>query len=180
MSSSYSHTTLSYGDLFKSLAWQMRPTCIVEFGILNGYSLEHFRQGCSPETRIYAYDIFERFIGNSANRTIIDRFKDYPNIQIEEGDYYKKHTEIPDGSIDILHIDIANDGDVYEFAIQQYLRKLTPSGIMILEGGSVERDNVGWMIKYGKRPISPVLDKYRDSLDITVFQGFPSVSIIRR
>ena len=179
MESSYARTTLSYGDFFKVLSWQIRPKCIVEFGILNGYSLEYFRQGATPETQIYAYDIFERFVGNSAKRTIVDRFRDYPNIHIEEGDYYMKHAEIPDGSVDILHIDIANDGDVYEFAIQNYLRKLTPCGIMILEGGSVERDNVGWMIKYAKRPIRHALEKYRGVVDIVTFDGFPSATLIR-
>jgi predicted O-methyltransferase YrrM len=180
MESSYANKTLSYGDFFRLISWQMQPKCIVEFGILNGYSLEHFREGAAVDTQIYAYDIFDKFVGNSAKRTIIDRFKTYPNIHIEEGDYYLKYKEIPDGSVDILHIDIANNGDVYDFAVSNYLSKLTPFGIMILEGGSAERDNVDWMIKYSKPPINPIFEKYKTIVDIFKLNGFPSATIMRR
>jgi predicted O-methyltransferase YrrM len=178
MESSYSNKTLTYGDLFTLLTWQIKPKTIVEFGILNGYSLEHFRSCASDNTRIYAYDIFEKFVGNSAKRNIKERFAMYPNVFIEDGDFYTKYNTIEDGTIDILHIDIANNGDVYEFAIQNYLKKISPRGVMILEGGSVERDNVEWMLKYKKNPIVPVLDKYKSSLDIKTFDSFPSATLI--
>ena len=81
-------------------------------------------------------------------------------------------------SIDILHIDIANTGDTYEFAIQNYLPKVR--GVMVLEGGSEERDNIEWMVKYDKPKIQPVLKKYNNDVIITVLEDFPSLTLIKK
>ena len=51
---------------------------------------------------------------------------------------------------------------------------------MILEGGSEERDNVEWMNKFNKPKIQPVLKKYADSVRITVFDDYPSLTLIRK
>ena len=77
-----------------------------------------------------------------------------------------------------MHIDIANNGDVFEFAIQNYLPKIR--GVMILEGGSEERDNVEWMNKYNKPKIQPVLKKYDNDVIITVLNDYPSLTLIKK
>ena len=91
--------------------------------------------------------------------------------------YYKN---IHDKSIDILHIDIANNGDIYECMFQNYIHKIKDNGIILMEGGSEERDNVEWMIKYDKSKINPVLDKYRDNYDIKIIGEIPSITIIKK
>jgi len=58
-------------------------------------------------------------------------FKD-DNVIINYGDFYEVHKDISD--VDIIHIDIANNGDVFEYAIKNYLPKLSENGIMIMEG----------------------------------------------
>lgn len=83
-------------------------------------------------------------------------------------------------SIDIIHIDIANNGDVYEYSIQHYLPKLSSSGIMILEGGSKERDEVDWMNKYNKPKIYPIIEKYSKKYNIKTFGINPSLSLISK
>lgn len=177
--SSYNKQALSYGNLFSTLAWQLKPKKIVEFGILEGYSLRAFVSAVPRTTEIYAHDIFENFVGNAAKRDIYTQFADAPNVFISEGDFYKKHTDYQDGSIDIIHIDIANDGAVYEFAFEKYLSKLVKGGVLLLEGGSAERDDVYWMKKYGKVPIVETLKKYA-SLDYVVLTPFPSLTIVRK
>ena len=82
--------------------------------------------------------------------------------------------------IDIIHIDIANNGDVYDYALKHYLPKLTDNGILLLEGGSTERDEVEWMNKYNKPKINPVLKKYENEYSITVIGNFPSLTIIQK
>jgi hypothetical protein len=126
------------------------------------------------------YDIFENFNGNGAKRDILQKFTHFPNVKIQEGDFYKKHIEFEENSIDILHIDIANDGAVYDYAFQHYFPKLTQEGMMILEGGSEERDNVEWMIKYKKQPIVETLEKYRLMYDIFTIEHYPSLTFIRK
>ena len=106
-------------------------------------------------------------------------FKEYKNVEISYGDFFKLHDIIIDNSIDMIHIDIANNGYIYEYAIKNYIPKLTSGGIMILEGGSNERDEVEWMIKYNKPKINPVLQKYSNLYNIKTIGSFPSITIIK-
>ena len=95
--------------------------------------------------------IFDEFNGNSANKELlVQRFSQHKNVNIDYGDFYKIHNNISDNSIDIIHIDIANNGETYEYAINNYISKLSENGILILEGGSEDRDNIEWMNKYDK------------------------------
>ena len=48
-----------------------------------------------------------------------------------------------------------------------------------MEGGSEERDNCDWMIKYNKPKIREVLAEYSDKLEIKVFSEFPSITLIK-
>ena len=179
MASSYAHPIVAYNDIFKMITWLNPPTTVVEIGILNGYSLRSFAESCPSTTQIYGYDIFEKFNGNSASRDIINTFMEYPNVHIAEGDFYELYKTYPSKSIDLLHIDIANDGSVYEFALKHYMPKLTDRGVLILEGGSRERDAVPWMQKYNKVPIYDILEKYKATYDIYTIDAFPSITCIR-
>ena len=173
--SSYSRN--NYGVLFEALLKQYRPLKIVEFGILDGYSLDVFIKNSLPESKIYAFDIFEEFIGNSSKeRQIREKYEDFENVFIEKLDYYSSLEILKKlGKIDFLHIDVANDGDVFEFAIKNLLPFCK---VLVLEGGSEERDNVEWMGKYNKKPINPILInlKLRTHSFFTV-DYFPSVTI---
>jgi len=179
MNSSYSTTALSYDTIFNVLIWAHNPKRIVEFGILEGYSLMCFAKQSDPSTEIKAFDIFEKFNGNSAKRDVVARFDAFPNVTIQEGNFYDTYKQLEDNSIDILHIDIANDGDVYEFAIENYMQKLTSSGVLILEGGSQERDEISWMIKYNKKKIRETLSKLAPNYRIHTISTFPSLTLIK-
>lgn len=175
--SSYKHLSMHYGDILCLLAWIIKPKRIVEFGILEGFSLRHLIEGSDPSCEILAFDIFEQFNGNAAKRSIQEKFPE-PNVKIQEGDFYHQHENFTDESIDILHIDIANDGATYKFAIEKYMPKVSKGGFMILEGGSAERDSVGWMLKYNKEPIQSFLTSL--SYRYKVLEPFPSMTIIQR
>ena len=175
MKSSYTNTDIDYGDIISSIAFSHSPKIIVEIGILDGFSLEKFANSTSKNTKIFAYDIFDEFNGNSANlEELKHKFRDDPRITIEYGDFYKLNNIIP-GNVDIIHVDIANDGDIYEFAVKKYLNLLSKNGILLLEGGSPERDEVEWMKKYNKTPINPVLKKF-NSINIG---NVPSLTLIK-
>ena len=177
MMSSYKNN-LNYGDLLESITFIQKPKSILEIGILDGFSLKCFADNSDKNTKIESYDIFDEFVGNSANKEqLIEKFKEYNNVNIQYGDFYKLH--MLDNKYDIIHIDIANNGDVYEFAINNYLQKLNTNGLLILEGGSNERDNIEWMIKYKKPKIQSILEKYKDKLDIITIGEFPSITFIK-
>ena len=181
MRTSYNNINLTYGDLLDSITLVKNPQKIVEIGILDGYSLKCFTKNSNKDTQIYAYDLFENFNGNHSNKDeIISNFSKYSNVKIDYGNFYELNNII-DSNIDIIHIDIANNGDVFEYAIQNYLPKLSENGILLLEGGSIERDNVEWMNKYSKPHINPVIQKYlKNNLSIQVIGSFPSITIIRK
>ena len=48
---------------------------------------------------------------------------------------------------------------------------------MLLEGGSEERDNIDWMVKF-KKKILTILNKYRKLYSIINIVAFPSLTII--
>ena len=177
--SSYKNN-IDFNDIFDTIVFLINPKKIVEFGILDGYSLESFVGNSSEDCSIEAYDLFDDFNGNHAEFDFINnKFNKYNNVTIKKGDFYKSLDNFKDKSIDILHIDIANNGDTYEFAINNYIKKLSDHGIMILEGGSIERDNVEWMVKYNKPKINPVIKKYYNKYSVKLIEKFPSITIIK-
>lgn len=178
MSSSYK-SKIDFGYLLETIIFMKNPKTIVEFGILNGFSLNHFIKNSSSKCKIYAYDIFDDFNGNHSNIGIIKKYKQYDNVCIQYANFFEKYKTIPDNSIDILHIDIANNGDVYDYTMKHYISKMNKNGIIILEGGSEERDNVDWMGLYDKPKIQPVIEKYKNQYDIHVIRSYPSMTIVR-
>lgn len=177
--SSYLANT-DYGDIIKAISFIKQSEKIVEIGILEGYSLLKFIEGTSEECKIEAYDIYDKFNGNHAKYTIVDKFKNYKNVSINYGDFYELYKNISDGSLDILHIDIANNGNILEFTIDNYMQKLKYDGILIFEGGSYERDNIEWMIKYNKPKIKPILDSLKQKYKIITIGSIPSITIIMK
>ena len=111
---------------------------------------------------------------------------DRKRVKVEKADFWdikKLQPRYDIFEIDLLHIDIANNGDTYKFAMEEWLLKVAPTGMMILEGGSEERDNVCWMKQFDKTPINPFLQKIKEEndklIDIKVIEKFPSLTIIR-
>ena len=178
MNSSYKKK-IDFGDIISTITFLKNPKKIVEFGILEGFSLMKFVENSNKTTSIDAYDIFEKFNGNHAVKDKLDSiFNQYTNVNIQEGDFYEGFKEYPDKSIDILHIDIANNGEIYEFVFNNYVQKIADNGVILLEGGSETRDNIEWMIKYNKPKIQPVLEKYKHKYNIKVIGAFPSITMI--
>lgn len=179
MNSSYNNK-VDFGDIISTITFMNNPQKIVECGILEGYSLSKFINSSSSTTSIDAYDIFDKFNGNHAIKDkIIEQFSPYKNVNIYEGDFYEVSKKYPDSSIDILHIDIANNGEVYEYMFQNYSKKIKKNGVILMEGGSEKRDNVDWMIKYNKPKINPVLKKWSNMYNILTIGEIPSITIIQ-
>lgn len=179
MLSSYKNK-IDFGDIISSITFLKNPSKIVECGILEGFSLTKFIENSSNNTSIDAYDIFDKFNGNHAIQdNIIKKFSTHKNVNINYGDFYEVIEKYPDKSIDILHIDIANNGDVYEYMFQNYTNKIKNDGIILMEGGSLKRDNINWMIKYNKPKIKPILKKWSKNFNILTIGDIPSITIIK-
>jgi predicted O-methyltransferase YrrM len=171
----------NYAQVFQTLVFSINPRLIVEFGILDGYSLKALASSASPSCQIDAYDLFDEFPYNAADfKSVNQTFSPYTNVKIHKGDFYGSQEIYQDKTIDILHVDIANNGEVYEYAIENYLPKLTNQGVCVLEGGSHQRDRVDWMLRYNKPKIVPILEKYKTECDIIVLEDYPSLTLIKK
>ena len=167
----------NYSLVFELFIKQFNPKIIVEFGILDGYSLDIFAKFSHPDTKIFAFDLFEDFIGNASDeKKIRERFKLFSNVFIEKLDFLKSLSILTKlGKIDLMHIDIANNGEIYEFAVKNILPLCD---FMILEGGTKDRDDIEWMKKYKKKPINPFLEKLKlQTHNFYTIDQFPSLTI---
>jgi hypothetical protein len=148
-----------YKYLFMDIVFCKRPKLVIELGILHGYSLLAIATALKQlgSGKVYAYDLFEDYQYNHGSlsgvkKSIVSNgFENY--VDIYKADAYKVHQSYKNNSVDIIHIDISNNGDVLNYMIDHWTDKLTDNGIIIFEGGSEERDTVDWMIKYNKKPI---------------------------
>ena len=107
------------------------------------------------------------------------KFCGYKNVNIDYGNFFTGHLNLKNNSIDLIHIDIANDGKVLQFTLDYYMPKLSKNGVILFEGGSIERDQVEWMDKYSKDKINPVIELNKQKFDIQTFGTFPSLTVIR-
>ena len=170
-----------------------KPRLIVECGILDGYSLYHFAKATKLnseatyfEGHVIAYDLFDEYEYNHGNAVDVHNMlkaegvSDY--VTILQGDAYKVHEQHEDGSIDLLHIDISNDGDTYLKMFQLWKRKISQFGRIVFEGGSEERDKVEWMKKYNKKPIRQALRILagKKGWQVMVIKDWPSLTVMTR
>lgn len=171
----------NYDLVFESLVCAVRPKKIVEIGILDGYSLQAMARAAKNDCLLYGYDLFDDYEYKHARINDIKTiFSKYENVLIKKADYRQIYEFHDDESIDILHIDISNTGDTYQFCLDNYMSKISNDGIVILEGGSEERDNFEWMEKFNFPKIKPVIDNIKSEYGVHVLQAFPSMTLIKK
>jgi len=166
----------NYASVFCEICLALNPSSILEIGILDGYSLEAFTKSCKDSTEIFAIDLFEDYEYKSGNYQFIkEMFKEHDNVKILKDSFYKYYKS--SNRFDLIHIDISNDGEVYDFAVKNYLPLVNKA--LLLEGGSVERDNVDWMIRYNKKPINSYIKSIDKYFEIEIINKFSSSTIIK-
>jgi hypothetical protein len=176
--SSYKENRLD--QVFKTLCAVVKPKFIVEFGILDGYSLKTFKEYTDNNCLIEAYDLFDEFPYNAAVESDIKEKYEDDRTKIFKKDFYGGVELFKNNTVDIIHIDIANDANVFKFGIENYLPKIKDGGVLIFEGGSEERDEVYWMNEFNKPKINPYLTSINSKYDITIIEDYPSVTIIKK
>jgi predicted O-methyltransferase YrrM len=165
------------GETLYNKVLELKPNVIVEFGCLYGYStvamamaLKQLGQG-----KIKCYDLWEDYqYKHSTTQQTIENIKKYSldeYVEFIQMDYYQWLSN-PE-PFDLMHLDISNTGDT----ILKTYNALPEGSTVMFEGGSVERDYIGWMKKYNAIPINSVKN-------ITNYQvlnnNFPSLSIFKK
>jgi len=178
VSSSYVENEL--GKKLASLIYQEKPKNVVEFGVLNGYSTLWFGKAISSlanRGHVYGYDLWDDYehkhgVFADVQKRIVDNdLSDWITLGKMDIFEWAKH---PPG-FDLLHVDISNDGEKLERLYNLLKdRPQTKGALMVFEGGTKERDEVEWMKKYNKKPITETNIPY-----IVIEERFPGLSVVR-
>ena len=177
-----SYRTRGYESLFYALVRALKPASAVEIGVLEGFSLLSAGAAIRDNGagRITGYDLFDGYPYRHADaRQVTDqiaRLELGPWVGIRTSDV----VDVAAGwaTVDYLHVDVSNTGDTYRQVFRQWAGKVRQ--VILLEGGSRERDNVDWMRQYGKASIVPAINDLRRDYpgwSFTVLEPFPSLTI---
>lgn len=180
-----SYEANAYGELFYALVRMYKPTKIVELGTKAGYSAFHMARGLAANGfgRLDCYDLWEKYPYNSNPKSVtvknLKKYSRYTRFYLRDAvgvdKKYKKD------EVDFVHIDLGNEAQTMEKIVLPWLTKVKQ--FVIIEGGSADRDQVDWMIKYKKSPLVPWLKKIarqHPGLEYFTFAPFPSVTIIKK
>lgn len=168
------HSSYQYNDLGRTLYNQVRkekPHIVIDFGVLEGYSTICMAQACRDNGfgKVKVYDLFEKYDYNHADfARLIRNIKNADLmdwVEIEQKNFFDwiKNPE----PFDLIHIDISNTGDILDLIWDN----LQGKGTVLFEGGSEQRDKVGWIFKHNKRPIGKTRAKFE-----IINDKFPSIS----
>ena len=181
-----SYAANNFGWLFYALARIHRPQVCVELGVLDGYSLIRTATGLRSNEGgiIHGYDLWEDYpykhadINDVQNRVDGLGLTDYAHLHTASAFHVPERWA--DDSVDWCHVDLSNDGKVVDWALSAWRSKLKDGGLLLLEGGSEERDRVEWMVKYEKVPIMPALREWDDVYEIVTFDPAPSLTVCKK
>lgn len=158
------------GKVIYDYTMKVKPAIVAEIGTYRGYSsicIAQALRDLGGERKLYCYDLWQK---SPHAHCHVDEFK--ANIKLHGVEIFvsssiKSFEQIIENlnGIDMLHIDISNDGDIIK---KVYDLRICDN--ILFEGGSKERDEISWM--NGHRPII-------GSCSYTILDNhFPSISVI--
>jgi hypothetical protein len=177
-----SYCARGYGSVFYALARVLQPLVAVEIGILQGFSLLSVAAALRDNGRghITGCDLFEAYPYRHADRReVLQHIRDaglQTQVTLEAGDADQIHERWD--AVDYLHVDVSNTGDTYRRIFRDWSTKVRQ--VIVLEGGSAERDRVDWMLRFDKPPIVPAVHELQQAYpewSFTVLRPFPSMTI---
>ena len=183
VTSSYKES--GYQCLFYALVKLLSPNKICEIGVLQGFSLLSMASALKKNNQgeIFGYDLFDDY--EFKNERMINVQSRINEAELSEFANIKKHDAFSVSSevekTDILHVDISNNGNTVEQFFLQWKDKVNK--LMIFEGGGSDRDEINWMVKFQKPPISPVLSKLSNQFQewqFVTLEVYPSVTLCRK
>ena len=174
-----------YGHFLYALVRQLKPERCVEMGVLQGYSLLSIASALRDNQAgsIRGYDLFEQYpfrsepLANVEGRIGSCGLRNWAEVIRADADNIDAGTK----RLDLLHVDLSNCGSTYRRVFARY--EPLVDGVILLEGGSVCRDQVEWMGKFGKERIAPVVRELRNRYPqwtIAVLEPYPSMTVAVR
>ena len=174
-----------YGYFFYALSRALRPRNCIELGVLHGFSLLSVAAGLRDNGSgiIHGIDRFEEYPYRHAR--LADTKDHMRGCGLAEWSGVTRADALLEDErhrdLDYLHVDLSNDGDTYRFVFRHWAHKVRQ--VILLEGGSPDRDRVEWMEKYKKPLIVPAIDEIRREYPdwvVAVLAPFPSLTVAVR
>jgi len=190
--SSYAENHL--GDFFYSTVLAHKPALVVELGAFMGYSALHIaaalRDNKTTQSELHIIDLWEKPPScDCSMETLVQNFDrnellNLPHCKVSftNEDAFETYSNYRINSLDLLHVDIRNDGDSLERCINLWHDKIKLGGILLFEGGSAERDSIDWMKESNRKPIRSFIqsDWFQEHYEAVTMQPFPSLTFARK
>ena len=179
----------NYGEVFESLITKTRPEIAVELGVLDGYSSIHIAMGLwrNGRGRLIAFDLFDEYPYKHGDKAKVMAELNSRGlghlVQLREGDGELVYEQFGNHSIDFLHVDISNTGEVLKKIMEVWDPKIALNGVIVFEGGSMGRELVEWMVKYNKPSIRKELFSnqiIKDHYCFEIMEPYPSLTILTK
>lgn len=182
----------NYAEKFTSIVLAFKPSLCVELGTLHGYSTIAMARGLKRNKELkenagilHAFDLFEDYPFNNAKQAETQKSIDEAGvpefIKLHKEDACRAHEHYPNNSVSLLHVDLSNTGEIVRKIMELWDPKMVVGGLILFEGGSKERDQVEWMIKYNKEPIKTELDSneiIKAKYVYGTYLDFPSLTVL--
>lgn len=182
----------NYGNVFRALILAHLPRLVVECGVLDGYSTFNIAHALrfnktvrNIDSSFVAYDLWEGYeykhgdfqkVANMLHlQGLLNKY-----VNLHYGNAFEVNSNFQDRTVDFLHMDISNDGEVLEKTIDLWGPKISQGGIIAFEGGSIERDEIEWMKEFDKKPIHPMIANLKifKYWGVQIFTAFPSMTLL--
>jgi hypothetical protein len=183
----------NYGEVFFTLVEAFRPMNVVELGVLDGYSTLAIARGLKHidewkrvnNPHLNAYDLWDGYPYKHGDLyKVNDMLKEQgvgEYVTLQEGDAFEVWRNHEDRTVHFLHVDISNTGDILRRIMEVWDPKIRNGGLVVVEGGTEERDQVEWMVKYEMEPIRPEIFKNkRINLNYVygTYRKFPGLTVM--
>ena len=162
---------------------ETQPKLILEFGVLHGYSTISMAQALKKLNygKIHGYDIWEDDKyghGQTLKKTqnSIDRCGLGDYIKLLSGNIFEVLSSEKIKGVDLVHIDINNDGHKLKQIIKT-LKSSNFTGSILFEGGIEARDECWWMKEFNKTPITTLKTSNNYVL---LNNNYPGISLIKK
>jgi predicted O-methyltransferase YrrM len=175
----------SWLDTFYNKIIEEKPQKVIEFGTKAGLTtitIALALKEIEENGKIVSYDCFDQQVKERISDVIsidqvlnnIKKWNCQDIIEVKKMDFFDWIKDPQ--QFDLMYLDIDNDGDKIQQLSDAVYDQLLRGSIIVFEGGSIERDNVPWMLSKNKKQMNLVKDyvKYK-----VIDERFPSLSMIK-
>ncbi|KKM00082.1 hypothetical protein LCGC14_1398250 [marine sediment metagenome] len=187
-----SYAENNFGVVFETLVMQKMPITCVELGVLYGYSSLHIGLALKynydgVEGHLHSYDLWEDYPYNHGNKDsvqgLLERNEIDGYVSLYHADAMKVHELYGEKQVDLLHVDISNHGDIFNFMMERWHPILKVNGVFLFEGGSEERDYKIWMLNYKYPSIKKAIETneiVKSFYQYETYTKFPSLTVFTK